>query len=415
LRIAVVGSGVSGLVAAWLLRRRHQVEIFEAADQAGGHVHTVSIPVAGRVFAVDTGFIVFNDRTYPRFCRLLEALEVASDPTEMSFSVRCDASGLEYSGSSFDGLFADRANLLRPSFLRMLLDIPRFWRDARRLLARPDPKLTLGAFLDARRYSRAFVEAHLLPMGAAIWSTDARRMREFPAQAFLRFLDNHGLLQLRNRPQWRVVRGGSARYVERLVAPMHEHLHLGCPVRRVRRGPRGVELLVGDGVRHAFDAVVFATHGDQALALLEDPTPAERDVLGAIRYQPNDVVLHTDASLLPRRRRAWASWNYHLPREPLDGVALTYHMNRLQGLEAPVELCVTLNRTGAIRPGCVLRRLRYAHPLYDLGTLEAQAHRAAVNGRERTWYCGAYWYDGFHEDGVRSALDVAAAFEIELD
>lgn len=413
-RIGIIGTGVAGLVAAHILQRRHDLTLFEAADWIGGHVHTVPVVLADRRWSVDTGFIVFNERTYPSFCRLLDALDVPSAPTEMSFSVRCEASGLEYSGASIDGLFAQRRNLIRPGFWTMIADILRFWRDARALLARPDPKLTLGAFLDAHRYSRRFIEHHLLPMGAAIWSSDAGQMREFPAVAFAGFLENHGLLQLRDRPVWRVVRGGSARYVERLIAPLRDRIRLQTPVRSIHRHSGGVEVVAGAGERHRFDEVVIATHSDQALALLADPSPAEREVLGAIRYQRNEVVLHTDRSLLPRNRRAWASWNYHLPRNPLEGVALTYAMNRLQGLDAPEQICVTLNRSREIDPSRVFGRFVYEHPIFDLAALEAQAEWSALSGRNRTHYCGAYWGHGFHEDGVRSALAVGAAFGLEL-
>ncbi len=413
-RIGIVGAGVSGLVAGFLLHRRHDLTIFDASDWLGGHIHTVPISIAGRRWPVDTGFIVYNERTYPQFCRLLDALEVPSNPTEMSFSVRCETTGLEYSGASLDGLFAQRSNLLRPSFWMMLRDILRFWRDARALLARPDPKMTLGSFLDGRDYSRQFIEQHLLPMGASIWSLDARQMRHFPAVAFAGFLENHGLLQLRDRPVWRVIRGGSARYVERLVAPFRERIHLQTPVRRIHRRPDGVEIVVGTGEQYWFDEVVIATHSDEALALLADPSPAERDVLGAIRYQRNDVALHTDDGLLPHRRRAWASWNYHLPRNPRDGVALTYAMNRLQGLDAPEQICVTLNRSRDIDPSRIFGRFVYAHPLFDLAALEAQTQWSALSGHNRTHYCGAYWGHGFHEDGVRSALAVAASFGLGL-
>jgi predicted NAD/FAD-binding protein len=412
-KIAIVGSGVSGLVAAHLLRRAHAIEVFEAADWIGGHVHTVPVEVAGRRYDVDTGFIVFNDRTYPAFCRLLDQLGVASQPTDMSLSVRCERSGLEYAGGTLGQLFADRRNLVRPSFLRMVRDVPRFYRDARALLAAPDEKLTLGAWLAARRYSREFVDHHLVPMTAAIWSAEPNGVLDFPALSLLRFFENHGLLSLRDRPRWRVVAGGSARYVEALVAPFRDRIHLRCPVRAVHRGADGVELVTGDGRRRRFDEVVIATHADQALALLADPSPSERAVLGSIRTQPNEVVLHTDARLLPRRRRAWASWNYHLGPDG-GGAAVTYHMNRLQGLEAPVELCVTLNRTERIDPARILARFSYRHPVLDLAAERAQRHVADVSGRRRTHYCGAYWGHGFHEDGVRSALRVAASFGLSL-
>lgn len=414
MRVAIVGSGVSGLVAAHLLRRAHEVEVFEAADWIGGHTHTVPVEVGGRRFEVDTGFIVFNERTYPGFCRLLDQLGVASKPTEMSFSVRCERSGLEYAGGTLGQLFADRRNLVRPSFLRMVRDVPRFYRDARAFLAAPEEKASLGEWLAGRGYSREFVEHHLVPMSAAIWSAEPGRVLDFPARSLLRFFENHGLLSLRDRPSWRVVEGGSARYVEALVAPFRDRIHLRCPVRSLRRGAGGVELVTGDGSRHRFDEVVLATHAGQALALLADPSPAERAVLGAIRTQRNDVVLHTDERLLPRRRRAWASWNYHLGADGAGAATVTYHMNRLQGLDAPVELCVTLNRSDLIDPARVLARFSYHHPVLDVAAVRAQGHFADVSGQRRTHYCGAWWGNGFHEDGVRSALRVAASFGLSL-
>jgi predicted NAD/FAD-binding protein len=415
MKVAVVGSGVSGLVAAHLLRRAHEVDVFEAADWIGGHTHTVPVEVGGRRYDVDTGFIVFNERTYPGFCRLLDQLGVASKPTDMSLSVRCERTGLEYAGGSLGQLFADRRNLVRPSFLRMLRDVLRFYRDARAFLAAPDEKVTLGAWLTGRGYSRELIDHHLVPMTAAIWSADPARVLDFPALSLLRFFENHGLLSLRDRPRWRVVEGGSARYVEALTAPFRDRIHLRCPVRSVRRAGDGVELVTGDGARRRFDEVVLATHADQALALLADPSPAERAVLGALRTQPNEVVLHTDVRLLPRRRRAWASWNYHVGAEDAGRTAaVTYHMNRLQGLDAPLELCVTLNRSERIDPARVLARFTYRHPVLDLAAERAQRHFADVSGRRRTHYCGAWWGHGFHEDGVRSALRVAASFGLSL-
>jgi len=409
-RVAIVGSGVAGLVCARALYPRHEIEVFEAADWIGGHVHTVPVELTGRRFEVDTGFIVFNDRTYPGFRRLLGDLGVASQPTEMSFSVRSDEAGLEYAGGSLSQLFADRRNLVRPRFLRMVRDVLRFYRDARGLLERPDPKVSLGAWLEGRGYGRELVEYHLLPMSAAIWSCPPRAVLEFPALGLVRFFANHGLLSLRDRPEWRVVEGGSARYVEALVAPFRSRIRLGCAVRSLRRVPGGVELALAGASPRRFDEVVLALHSDQALALLDDPSPAERAVLGAIRYQPNEVLLHTDARVLPRRRRAWASWNYHLLPGARGAAAVTYHMNRLQRLDAPVELCVTLNAPELVDPARVLARFRYDHPLLDQRAVGAQEEWSAVSGRRGTHYCGAYWGNGFHEDGVQSALRVARAF-----
>jgi uncharacterized protein len=414
MRLAIVGTGVAGLVSAHLLRHAHEIVVFEAADRIGGHVHTVPVELGGRRFDVDTGFVVYNERTYPAFCRLLRQLGVASRATDMSFSVRCDASGLEYSGGSLDGLFADRRNLLRPRFLRMVGEVLRFYREARGFLEHPDPKVSLGAWLEGRRFGRELIDDHLLPMSAAIWSAAPGEVLAFPALTLLRFFENHGLLSLRDRPRWRVIEGGSARYVDALVAPFRERIRLGSPVREVRRTGPGVELCIASGERLLFDQVVLAVHGDQALALLADATPAERAVLGALRTQRNDVVLHTDPDLLPRRRRAWASWNYHRPADPAASPSVTYHMNRLQGLDAPEALCVTLNGADRIDPARVLARFHTTHPLLDGAAVEAQAHWGRVSGTRGVHFCGAYWGYGFHEDGVQSALRVGARFGVSL-
>jgi predicted NAD/FAD-binding protein len=405
MKIAIIGSGISGLVAAHHLRRDHEITVFEANDYVGGHTNTVEVRLAGRDYAVDTGFIVFNDRTYPEFERLLLELGVAWQPTEMSFSVKCERTGLEYNGSSLNRLFAQRRNLFRPSFYRMLRDVLRFNREAPELLDGVGAAETLGDYVASRGYSRGFVDHYLVPMGAAIWSTDPQRFLEFPARTFVRFFANHGLLTVNDRPQWRVVQGGSARYVERLTGSFRDRIRLRCPVARVRRAPDHVVVQSVGQPAELFDEVVFATHSDQALRLLADPTPAEREVLGALRYQRNEVVLHTDARLLPRRR-AWASWNYHVPRDPQEGVAVTYHMNILQSLRSPEPFLVTLNRTDRIDPDRVLRRLVYDHPVFDLAATAAQERWSEISGVHRTHYSGAYWGYGFHEDGVKSGLRV---------
>ena len=406
MRIAIIGTGISGLSAAWALHRDHALTLFEAGDYIGGHTHTVDVEVQGRPYAVDTGFIVFNDWTYPQFIELLDQLQVASRPTQMSFSVRCERSGLEYNGETLNTLFAQRRNLFRPAFHRMIRDILRFNREAPALLEQEqDP--SLDAYLRAGRYSREFIDHYILPMAAAIWSAEPVLMGQMPARFFVRFFKNHGLLSVRDRPQWRVISGGSRSYVEVLVAPFREHIRLNCPVEWLRRTPGQIEIKPVGGAVEYFDQVIIATHSDQALRLLADPSAQEREILGALPYQENDVVLHTDTRLLPQRRLAWAAWNYHLPAQPRDRVAVTYNMNILQGLEAPETFCVTLNRGDAIDPARILYRTTYHHPVFTTAGVQAQARRAEVSGVNRTWYCGAYWRNGFHEDGVDSGLAVA--------
>jgi predicted NAD/FAD-binding protein len=412
MKIAIIGSGIAGNVAAHHLHPEHDITVFEAGDHAGGHTHTHDIELGGRSYAVDTGFIVFNDRTYPNFIRLLEELGVEWQESSMSFSVRDEASGLEYNGTTLNTLFSQRRNLLRPSFLGMLRDILRFNREAPALLDAPDDRLTLERFLAAGSFGRRFVDHYLVPMGAAIWSTDPQRMLGFPARYFVRFLHNHGMLSVNDRPVWRTVKGGSREYVRRLTAAFASRIRLRTPVLGVRRLPGHVMVELQAGAER-FDAVFLACHSDQALALLRDPTRAERGVLGAIRYQENEAVLHTDTRLLPRARRAWAAWNYHVPSVSMDRVALTYNMNILQRLEAPETLCVTLNRGDAIDPARVLKRITYHHPLYTPEAVAAQARQREVN-RKRTYYCGAYWRFGFHEDGVVSALEALRHFRAEL-
>jgi predicted NAD/FAD-binding protein len=408
-KVAVVGTGVSGMVLARLLHGAHELTVFEADARIGGHVHTVPVEAGGRTWPVDTGFIVCNDRTYPNFLRLLRALEVGTQPSDMSFSVSCRRTGLEYNGTSLNTLFAQRTNLLRPSFHRMVRDILRFHREAPRILDESDDGLTLGGLLERGRYSAAFAENYLLPMGGAVWSAEARSMLDVPARWFVRFFHHHGMLTVDDRPQWRVVRGGSRTYADALVAPFRHRIRTGAPVASVRRCADYVEVTPRGGAPEAFDQVVLATHSDQALQVLADPSPAEREVLGAIPYQENVAVLHTDAGVMPRRRLAWAAWNYHL-RSSAPGVAVTYWMNRLQSLDAPENWFVTLNDVGDIDPRRIVRRIVYHHPVYRRAGVAAQSRWAEVNGVRRTWYCGAWWGFGFHEDGVKSALAVAERF-----
>jgi predicted NAD/FAD-binding protein len=411
MRIAIIGSGIAGLTCAHLLSRRHAITLFEAADRVGGHTHTVDVHWRGRQYAVDTGFIVFNDWTYPHFIRLLEHLGVASRITEMSFSVHDPRTGFEYNGHNLRSLFAQRRNLLSPGFWSMLRDVLRFNRQALADLdqQRIDGATTLGGYLRDNRYGQRFIDHYIVPMGSAIWSMSRADMLHFPLQFFVRFCRNHGLLSVNHRPQWRVIEGGSRSYLAPLCRPFAERIRLNCPVQRVNRDGEGVTVTWAGGSER-FDKVVFACHSDQALALLDHPSEQEQAILGAIHYASNDVVLHTDIRLLPRRRGAWASWNYRLGGSEQAPAALTYAMNILQGIEAPVTFCVSLNQTAMVDPAQIIARFDYAHPQYSLAALAAQARQGELQGALHSYYCGAYWANGFHEDGVLSALTVARRF-----
>jgi predicted NAD/FAD-binding protein len=388
-----------------MLHGEHELVVFEARARAGGHANTVHVETDTGAYDLDTGFIVFNDRNYPRFERLLNELHVPAQPSEMSFGVS-DGVDFEYNGASPNGLFANRGLAITPSFQRMLADLLRFHRDARRLLASQESP-SLGDWLVRRRYSRAFIERLIVPQASAVWSADSAQMWSFPARFLVEFFDNHGMLGLRHRPRWRTIAGGSQNYVRALTRPWREHLRLSAPVTGIARHHDHVTVSSRGHGPERFDAVVIATHSDQALALLGDPSERERELLGAIPYQCNEAVLHTDRSLLPRRRRAWASWNFHLGAGAPGRCTVTYHMNRLQSLRADREFCVTLNRTAAIDPDQVIQTMQYAHPVYTPAGVAAQARHREISGRNRTHYCGAYWGWGFHEDGVASAQRVA--------
>jgi predicted NAD/FAD-binding protein len=412
-KIAIVGSGIAGNVAAYHLNREHDITVFEADSHIGGHTHTHDIEHEGARVSVDTGFIVCNDRTYPHFLALMTELGVELQPSDMSFSVNTD-SGLEYNGTTLNTLFAQRRNLVRPGFYRMIRDILRFNREAPRLLRWRSDAVTLGEYLEAHRYSPQFIEHYILPMGAAIWSAGTDTLRNFPARYFVRFFHNHGMLTVDDRPQWRTVRGGSARYVEKLAAGFRERVRLNTPVESVRRSAAGVFVKPAGAEVERFDRVFFACHSDQALRLLGDASHDERAVLGAIRYQRNEVLLHTDVSVLPKRRLAWAAWNYHLldgqVNRATDRVAVTYHMNILQRLTTRTPLLVTLNMADRVDPKRVIRELSYEHPVFTPEAVAAQARQAEINGADRAYFCGAYWGFGFHEDGVVSALNALEHF-----
>jgi predicted NAD/FAD-binding protein len=410
MRIAVIGSGISGLTAAYLLSDEHEIVVYEAADYIGGHTNTVDVALDGATYSVNTGFIVFNAATYPNFIKLMRRLGVSWQPSKMSFSVKCEKTGLEFSPSTLNSLFIQRRNLLRPSFYRMLLDVFRFKRDSEELLRTADDRLTLDDYLRGKGYSRSFIDHFIIPMGEAIWSADPNQFDRFPARHFAQFFKNHGFLNVRNQPLWLTIRGGSRTYVEPITRPFKHSLRINCPVKSLRRQADCVEVTAAGAEPERFDAAVVAAHSDQALALLADPSDAERSILGAIRYQENHTVLHTDTSILPTRKAAWASWNYHIPKRELGRVAVTYDMNILQSLAAPVEFCVSLNLEAHLEPSKIMRKMIYHHPVYCPESLAARRRLNEINGVNRTYFAGAYWGYGFHEDGVNSALEVCRHF-----
>lgn len=414
MRIAVIGAGISGLTTAYLLSRDHDIVVYEANDYVGGHTHTIDVKAAdGRMYAVDTGFIVFNENTYPNFMALMKRLGVAWQPSNMSFSVQCEKTGLYFSPSSLNALFVQRRNLLRPSFYRMMIDALRFRRRALKLLETEDYSLTLQAYLEAKRYGRAFIEKFIMPMGGAIWSADPVRFRQFPARYLVEFFDNHGILNIYDQPRWLTIQGGSRQYIPPLTRSFQRGIRLNTPVESIKRHDDHVAV-TAKGKTESFDQVVLAVHSDQALQMLSDPTDMERDVLGVIPYQENLAVLHRDASLLPPKKIARASWNYHIPKMEKRRVALTYYMNRLQTLNAPEDFCVTLNMPEAIDSQKIIASLIYHHPVYAPESVQARRRQEELNGRSRTYYCGAYWGYGFHEDGVNSALAVCKHFGKQL-
>lgn len=415
--IAIIGSGIAGLTAAYLLSKEHNVTLFEANDYLGGHTHTRNVDLEGKTYPVNTGFIVFNDWTYPNFIELMEQLGVKSEVSDMSFSVRCENTGLEYNGTSLNSLFAQRSNILKPKFLRMISDIVRFNKqtvEALKCDAVTDEQ-TLGDFVKQHGYSEGFVNYYIVPMGAAIWSASVDVMMEFPLKFFLRFFNNHGMLSVDDRPQWRVISGGSRSYIDPITRPYKDNIKLNTAIVAVSRDDNGVELTTHTGEKHQFDQVVFGCHSDQALRMLETPTDKESEILGALPYQMNQVVLHTDERLMPKKKLAWAAWNYHIPQRANDCAMVTYNMNILQNFDdAPKTLLVTLNRSQEIDPSKVIDSYQYSHPVFSLDGVKAQHRHSEISGHNRTHYCGAYWFNGFHEDGVNSGLRVAEAFGISL-
>ncbi|ODS22766.1 FAD-dependent oxidoreductase [Candidatus Endobugula sertula] len=419
MKIAIIGSGISGLTCAYLLNRQHDITIFESSDSVGGHTATKDVNVNGQHYAIDTGFIVYNDWTYPNFIKLLDELKVVTQPTDMSFSVHCESSGLEYGGSHLNTLFAQRRNLFKPRYWQMLRDILRFNKEsiADLELEKVDPDSTLGDYLHKQHYSSAFIQDYLIPMGSAIWSASTQTMLNFPLLFFIRFFKNHGLLSVNHRPQWRVISGGSKCYLTPLKESFKEKIKTSCRVDTVTRSEKGVTINAKGCEPESFDQVVFACHSDQALAMLAHPSIEEQRLLSAIPYQNNDVVLHTDTQLLPKRKLAWSSWNYlkasnNQTAQQQASAILTYNMNILQGIVAPETFCVTLNATDKIDATKILGRYQYAHPVFSLASEAAVKNWYTINGINRTWFCGAYWGNGFHEDGVNSALRVTEALGV---
>lgn len=410
MKIAIIGSGIAGNTLAYHLHQQHDITVFEAEGHIGGHTHTHHIEHEGKAMTVDTGFIVFNDRTYPNFLAMLDALKVEWQPSNMSFSVRCEDSGLEYNGTTLNSLFAQRSNLFKPSFYRMIRDILRFNKTSLELL-QDGNEIKLGDYLTQGGYSQQFIDYYIIPMGSAIWSTDTKQMLDFPARFFVRFFHHHGMLTVNNRPQWRTIKGGSASYVTALTASFKDKIRLNTPISSVRRLKKSVRVKPKFGEEEKFDYVFFACHSDQALAMLEDASAAETEVLGAIPYQHNSVYLHYDTSLMPKNKLAWAAWNYHVTNPAPTHVAVTYNMNILQNLQSNAPLLVTLNHTHHINPAKVYKRIQYTHPVYTLAGAAAQARHSEISGVNRTGYAGAYWRNGFHEDGVVSALEALKHFE----
>lgn len=412
MKIAIIGAGVAGNTIAWHLHNSHDITLFEADDHVGGHTHTHQIDAFGKKYSIDTGFIVYNDWTYPNFIEMLDQLAVETQPSNMSFSVRDEVSGLEYNGTSLNSLFAQRSNLFRPKFLWMIREILRFNKEAPLLLDEKNEDMSFGIYLKKNRYSDLFISHYIIPMGSAIWSADPNQMFEFPAKFFIRFFHNHGMLSVSNRPQWRVIKGGSEAYVKKLTSAFNDRIKLNTPVEQVTRLLDGVLVKPKNKIAEKFDWVFFACHSNQVLNMLTDATEDELSILGALPYQNNQIVLHNDTKLLPKRRLAWAAWNYHLTEKPLGLAAVTYNMNILQSIESPEPFLVTLNHTANIDPAKIIKTLNYSHPVFTTEGVVAQSKHSMISGVNRTAYAGAYWRNGFHEDGVVSALAALKHFEI---
>ena len=411
MKIAIIGSGISGLTSAYLLNRNHDITVFEASDYIGGHTHTHNIKIKDKEYAVDTGFIVYNERTYPNFIKLLDTLGVERQLSTMGFSVKSASEDYEYAGESLNSLFAKRSNIFRLGFLRMLYEMYRFGKKSDSTGLGLDVSITLGTYLRSENYSNEFINYFIIPMGAAIWSTPANKVLDMPAYFFIKFFYNHGMLEIINRPKWWVIKDGSSAYIKKIIKGFESKINLSSPIRTVSRLDNGIEIETANSKKPLmFDAVVFATHSDQALGMLKDPTEKEKDILSSIPYQKNEVLLHTDSSVLPKRKLAWASWNYQLDSNPESPVVLTYNMNILQSLDCDETFCVTLNDHQSVDKSKVLKKITYHHPLFTVKGIEAQKRKLEISGVNNTYYCGAYWHNGFHEDGVASAIEVCKHF-----
>ena len=415
MRIAIVGTGIAGNVAAYHLNKQHDITVFEKNDYIGGHTHTHTIQNNRTEYAVDSGFIVFNNKTYPLFTQLLKELDVEIQASSMSFSVKCEKTKLEYNGTTINSLFAQRINLLKPSFYKMINDILRFNKESVELLESGQADMPLGQFLGKHKYRSQFINHYLIPMGAAVWSADPKQMLDFPAGFFIRFFHNHGMLSIDDRPTWYVIKGGSKEYVKKLTASFQDKIYLDSPVSQIKRNSDHVNIYMQNGQKYCFDKVFIATHSDQAIKLLKDCSALENDILSAIPYQENQAIIHTDKSVLPKRKLAWAAWNYHILKSEQNKVALTYNMNILQGLHSKDPFCVTLNNEDAIAADKIIKKINYSHPTFTPEGILAQQRHNEINGVNNTYFCGAYWRYGFHEDGVWSAMQALKHFEEETD
>ena len=410
MKIAIIGTGISGLTSAYLLSKEHIVHVYEAQEYIGGHVHTLPVHLNGISYEIDTGFIVFNDRTYPNFNKLLNKINVLSQPTSMSFSVKCETTGLEYNGTSLNGLFAQRLNLLKPSFLLMVKDILRFNRDAKEFLTDSVEEITFGEFLNRGGYSNALKNNYALPMASAIWSAKSKVIENANFRFFAQFFENHGMLNISDRPQWRVIKGGSKQYTLKLIEPITNKIRINSPVDKIIRKNKGIEVVYNKQQKELYDRVIIATHSDQALKMIENPSNAEIEILSSIPYQTNVAHLHWDCSVLPKQKNAWASWNYFKPNKMKDETTVTYYMNMLQSLDMPKNICVSLNMEEHINPKKIYKKIIYQHPVFTSEAILAQKKHKEIDGIDKIHFCGAYWGSGFHEDGVNSALSVCKAF-----